>query len=372
MSFIHLHVHTGYSLLDGMCRIDELINKAKSYGMNALAITDHGALYGAIKFYIKAIETGIKPIIGVEVYKAKKSRFDKNNGDEKNYYHLVLLAKNYIGYKNLLKLVTLANLEGFYYKPRVDFELLEKYSDGLIALSGCLQGEIPNLILNNQIETAEKTLEKYLNIFKDDFYLEIQRHPKIEKLEEVNKQLIKLSRKYGVPIVATNDVHYIESEDAYAQEILLCIQTLHTILEKNRPISMIDVPDYYFKSPEEMKGMYLDIPEAIENTIKIAQQCNLEIPLGKWILPKYETPKNESPEEYLKKLTEERKKRVSNYPKEIIEKRINYELDIIIKKGYATYFLIVSDFVNWAKSHGVGVGPGRGSVAGSLVAYILG
>lgn len=372
MSFVHLHLHTGYSLLDGMCRIDEAINKAKSYGMPALAITDHGALYGVIKFYTKALEAGIKPIIGVEVYKAKKSRFDKNNNGEKGYYHLVLLAKNYQGYKNLLKLVTLANLEGFYYKPRVDFELLEKYNEGLIALSGCLQGEIPNLILNNQYETAEKVLQKYLDIFKEDFYLEIQRHHKIEKLEEVNKELIRLSRKYAVPIVATNDIHYLQPDDAYAQEILLCIQTQHTILEKNRPISMIDVPDFYFKSAEEMKGLFLDIPEAIDNTLKIAEKCNLEIPLGKWVLPKYETPNNETPEDYLKKLVEERKKRVKNYPEDLINKRINYELEIIIKKGYATYFLIVQDFVNWAKNHGIGVGPGRGSVAGSLVAYILG
>ncbi|GIW64872.1 MAG: DNA-directed DNA polymerase [Patescibacteria group bacterium] len=372
MSFVHLHNHTGYSLLDGMCRIDELINKAKSYNMPAVAITDHGNLYGAIKFYTKAIEAGIKPIIGVEVYKAKNSRFDKNGSSDRDYYHLVLLAKNYIGYKNLLKLVTASNLEGFYYKPRVDFELLEKYSEGLIALSGCLQGEIPSLIKESQFEQAEKILEKYLNIFKNNFYLEIQRHPQINELEQVNKNLIKLSRKFGVPIVATNDVHYIEKDDAYAQEILLCIGTQHTILEKNRPMSMIDVPDYYFKSDKEMKGMFLDIPEAIDNALKITQECNLEIPLGKWVLPKFPTPNNETPEEYLRKIVEERKKRVKNYPEKIVNERINYELDIIIKKGYATYFLIVQDFVNWAKNHGIGVGPGRGSAAGSLVAYIIG
>ncbi len=372
MSFIHLHVHTGYSLLDGMCQIDQLISKAKNYQMPALAITDHGALYGAFRFYVKALEAGIKPIIGVEVYKAKKSRFDKNGQEGRDYYHLVLLAKDLTGYKNLLKLVSLAHLEGFYYKPRVDFELLEKYHQGLIALSGCLQGEIPSLILEDQINQAEKILEKYLEIFKEDFYLEIQRHQQIENLEKVNEQLIKFSRKYAVPLVATNDVHYLEKEDAFAQEILLCIQTQQTINDKKRPISMIDVPDYYFKSPAEMKGLFLDIPEAIENTVKIAQKCNLEIPMGKWILPKFETPNNQSPEDYLREIAYQRKDRVKNYPEKTVIERIEYELEIILKKGYATYFLIVQDFVNWAKNNGIAVGPGRGSAAGSLVAYITG
>ncbi|MCS7093431.1 MAG: DNA polymerase III subunit alpha [Patescibacteria group bacterium] len=372
MAFVHLHLHTGYSLLDGMCRIDEFLIKAKEYQMPAVAITDHGALYGAIKFYVKAKELGIKPIIGVEVNKAKKSRFDKNGPGENNYYHLVLLAKNFQGYRNLIKLVTQANLEGFYYKPRVDFELLEKHHHGLVALSGCLQGEIPNLLLEGQDNTAEKILERYLGIFGEDFYLEIQRHPKMNNLEIVNQKLIRLSRKFGVPIVATNDVHYLEPEDAFAQEILLCIQTLHTIHEKNRPLSMIEVPDFYFKSPAEMRGTFLDLPEAIDNTLAIAEECHLEIPLGKWILPKYDTPNNEPPEIYLKKIVEEKKHRVIGYNQELVNERLNYELEVINRKAYATYFLIVADFVNWAKANGIAVGPGRGSVAGSLVAYVLG
>ncbi|MCL4364386.1 DNA polymerase III subunit alpha [Patescibacteria group bacterium] len=372
MSFVHLHLHTGYSLLDGTCRIEDVIEKAKTYNMPAVAITDHGSLYGAFKFYVKAIEAGIKPIIGVEAYKAKNSRFDKQNGVDRDQYHLTLLSKNLIGYKNLLKLVTEAHLDGFYYKPRIDFEILEKYHDGLIVLSGCLNGEISSLIRENQINQAEAILQKYLNIFKDDFYIEIQRHPKSPELDNVNKELVRMSRKFAVPLVATNDVHYLEEEDAYAQEILLCIQTQHTIVEKNRPMSMIDIPDYYFKSPAEMKGLFLDLPEAIDNTVKIAEKCNLEIPLGKWILPSFTTPKQESVEIFLKNLVQERKSRMANYDQKMIQNRIDYELKIITSKGYATYFLIVQDFVNWAKKQGIAVGPGRGSVAGSLVAYILG
>lgn len=371
MSFVHLHVHSEYSLLDGMCRIPDLIKKAKEYEMPAVALTDHGALYGAFKFFIKAKEAGIKPIIGCEVYKAKKSRHDKQPGMERDQFHLLVLCKNLTGYKNLLKLVTAANLEGFYYKPRVDFELLEKYHEGLIATSACLGGEIPSLIMDGQMKEAETVLKKYLEIFDKDFYIEIQRHPQIAELEDVNIQLIKLARKHGVPLVATNDVHYLNKDDAYAQEILLCIQTQHAIFEKNRPLSMIDVPDYYFKSPAEMRGQYLDLPEAIENTLKIAEECNLEIPHGKLILPKIDIPNNESPEKYLRDLVYKRAERVKQYPFEQVKQRLDYELDIIEKKGYANYFLYVQDVVNWAKDNGIAVGPGRGSAAGSLVSYVL-
>ncbi|MCX6731967.1 MAG: PHP domain-containing protein [Candidatus Roizmanbacteria bacterium] len=297
MAFTHLHVHTEYSLLDGMCRIGEVLQKAKDAGMTSLAITDHGALYGAFKFYIKAKDLGIKPIIGVEVYKAKHSRLDKDSVEDKDRYHLVLLAKDLTGYRNLMKMVSAAHLEGMYYKPRVDFELLEKYHEGVIALSGCLGGEISQLILEGQQTEAETILQKYVSIFKDDFYLELQRHPNLPQQDNVNAELVKLSRKYSVPLVATNDVHYINESDAYAQEVLLCIQTQRTIFEKNRPLSMFDVPDYYFKSEDQMRVLFSDLPEAIENTNKIADKCNLEIPHGKWVLPHVDTPNNMPPED---------------------------------------------------------------------------
>jgi len=371
MAFTHLHVHTEYSLLDGMCRIGEVLQKAKDVGMTSLAITDHGALYGAFKFYIKAIDVGIKPIIGVEVYKAKGSRLEKDSVDDQDRYHLVLLAKNFIGYRNLMKMVSAAHLEGMHYKPRVDFELLEKYHEGVIALSGCMDGEISKLIQESQHTEAEKILQRYLDIFKDDFYLELQRHPNAPQQDSINSELVKLSRKFAVPLVATNDVHYMSEADAYAHEVLLCIQTQRTIFEKNRPLSMVDVPDYYFKTEDEMRVAFSDLPEAIENTNTIADKCNLEIPHGKWVLPKFETPNNMPPEDYLRELTYEMKGRVTDFTPEEVMKRLDYELQIIITKGYATYFLIVQDFINWSKNNGIGVGPGRGSVAGSLVAYVL-
>lgn len=371
MAFTHLHVHTEYSLLDGMCRVADIVHKAKDMGMTSLAITDHGAMYGAFKFYVKATEAGIKPIIGVEMYKAKNSRLDKQPGVDRDRYHLLLLAKDFEGYQNLMKLVSIAHMEGFYYKPRIDFESLKQYGRGIIATSACLAGEIPQALLNNQEKEAEELLEKYLDIFKENFYIELQRHPNMEDQDRVNNQLIALARKYAVPLVATNDVHYPNPDDAYAQEVLLCIQTQRTILEKDRPLSMLDVPDYYFKSESEMRNLFSDLPEAIENTNKIAEQCNVEIPNGKWVLPYYPTPHQETAEEYLRVLVGERKGRVTGYDQALVDKRLEYELDIIIKKGYATYFLMVQDFVNWAKETGIAVGPGRGSAAGSLVAYVL-
>ncbi len=372
MSFTHLHVHTEYSLLDGMCRINDLLEKTKESGMSSVAITDHGAMYGVFSFYIKAKEMGIKPIIGVEAYKSRNSRFDKQPGIDRDQNHLVLLAKNLTGYKNLMKLVTKANIEGYYYKPRIDFELLEKHHQGLIALSGCLKGELASLLRESQQKEAEKVLKRYLDIFGEDFYLEIQRFEKIKELKGVNEKLLNLSRKFGVPLVATNDVHYLNKDDAYAQEILLCIQSQRTIFEKNRPLSMINNPEYYFKSTNEMKGLFIDLPEAIENTMKIADQCNVEIPYGKWILPNFKTPKKQSPEKYLIELVNKCKKRTREYSRKLVEERLNYELDIINKRGYSTYFLIVQDFVNWAKQKEIAVGPGRGSVAGSLVAFVIG
>ena len=370
--FIHLHTHSEYSLLDGLAKISDLVAKAKEYGMNALALTDHGAMYGAFKFYLTCREAGIKPIIGMEAYQAARSRFDKQPQIDRDQYHLVLLAKNKTGYKNLIKLTTLAHLEGFYYKPRIDYELLRKYSEGLICLSGCMEGEISQLLKLSEPQKAEKKARELMEIFPENhFYLELQHHSKIEDQEVVNQKLLNLSAKLGLPVVATNDIHYVEKEDAEAQEILLCVQTQRAILEKNRRLSMINSPDFYFRSPEEMRGLFIRHPEAIENTVKIAKMCNLEIEMGNWILPQFDVPENETAESYLKKLTLERmSQRYPKPSKEILERR-DYELDVICKKGFATYFLIVQDFVNWAKAKGIRVGPGRGSAAGSLVSYVL-
>lgn len=370
MSFTHLHVHSEYSLLDGLIKIDDLVEAAVAGGMKSVALTDHGAMYGIFKFYISCIERNIKPIIGIEAYSAKKSRLDHEEGGMRDQYHQLLIAKNNTGYKNLMKLTTEAHLTGFYYKPRIDFELLQKYHEGIIAFSGCLSAEIPSLIADNQLTQAEEKLRAYLDLFGDDYYIELQRHKNVDILDRVNQQLLHLSKKYGVPVVATNDVHYLRPEDAFAQEILLCIQTQRTIQEKNRPLSMFDTPEFYFKSKDEMKGLFIDIPDAVENTEKIAAMCDVKIPYGKWILPNYPLAKGETPESELKKLVMEHMRERVNVDA-TVTKRIEYELEVIGKRGYSTYFLIVSDFVNWAKDHGVAVGPGRGSVAGSLVAYIL-
>lgn len=369
--FVHLHTHSEFSLLDGLTKIPELVKKAKDLGMSALALTDHGAMYGAFAFYKAAKKVGIKPIIGVEAYQARKSRFDKSPASGKDRFHLVLLAKNLTGYRNLLKLTTIAHLEGYYYKPRIDFEVLEKHHEGLICLSGCLQGMVPSLIRDNQLAEAEKTIRRFQALFGEDYYLELQKHEGVEALTKVNEQLVHFSRSLGVPLVATNDVHYLEKDDAYAQEILLCIQTQRVILEKNRPLSMYSSPSFYLRSGDEMASLFPEYPEAIVNTLKIAEKCNLEIETGNWILPKFVTPAGQSAKEYLK---EQAYKRFKNrYPEmtPAIKKRLDYELEVISKKRYDDYFLIVADFVNWAKRQGIAVGPGRGSSAGCIVGYIL-
>jgi len=370
VGFIHLHVHSEYSLLDGLARINDLLAKASKFGMTSLALTDHGVLYGAHKFYLAAQDYHIKPIIGVEAYMAARSRFDKQANLDTDRYHLILLAKNKKGYQNLLKLVSLAHLEGFYYKPRIDMEILREYSQGLIATSACLEGEIPNLLLKGQDAKAEKKAKEFLEIFDQDFYLEIQSHPKITDQDKANKKVIKLSRKLGIPLVATNDVHYVEADDAEAQDALLAVQTQKLISDQNR-IKMIDSPDFYLRSSEEMTKIFRDYPEAIKNTQKIADQCNLEIKTGQWHLPHYKVPEGYTPEKYLEELTfKGLKTRYAKISQEI-KKRVDYELSVINGKGYATYFLIVQDFVNWAKKQGIRVGPGRGSVAGSVVSYAL-
>ncbi|MBI4114475.1 MAG: DNA polymerase III subunit alpha [Candidatus Niyogibacteria bacterium] len=371
MSFVHLHVHSHYSLLDGLAKIDELINAAKELGMSALALTDHGNMYGAIEFYKKAKKAGIKPIIGIEAYVAARKMADKVHGIDDKRYHLILLAKNDTGYQNLLKLVTLSNLEGFYYKPRIDKEALRRHADGLIGLSACLTGEIPRALLAKKREEAETLAREYREIFgKDNFYIELSNHPNIPNHAEVQKGLRKLARDLDIPVVATQDVHYLKKEDRQAQDILVAVQTNTKIDDEDRMTMKQD--DFSLASPEEMKRAFSDIPEAIDNTLKIAERSNLEIHLGKIQYPHFEVPEEYDADSYLKKLSEEGLlKRYNNKPTKEASARLAYELDVIKKTKFSSYFLIVQDFVNWAKNNGIVVGPGRGSAASSLAAYSL-
>lgn len=369
--FVHLHIHSEYSLLDGANRIKELPKVAKELGMDAIAITDHGVMYGAIEFYKACKEEGIKPIIGCEVYVAPRTRFDKEAGIDNKYNHLILLAKNNNGYKNLSKLVSIGFTEGYYYKPRIDLETLEKYHEDLICCSACLAGSIPQAILNGDMEKAEETAMWYKNLFGEDYYLEIQTNT-LKEQSLVNQKLVELSRKLNIPLVATNDAHYTRKEDAYNHEVLLCIQTGKKMSDVDRMRFATD--DFYIKSPEEVKEFFPNLPEALENTVKIAEKCNVEFEFGHTILPNYEVPK-EFPThyDYFKKLCDDgiKIRYGENTPKEILE-RMEYEISVIKKMGYVDYFLIVWDFINWAKSQGIPVGPGRGSGAGSIVAYAIG
>lgn len=379
MKFTHLHVHSHYSLLDGLIKIDDLIAKAKEYNMGSVALTDHGVMYGAVEFYEKAIKEGLKPIVGVEAYLVDGSRHDKT---KQARYHLVLLAKNKKGYNNLLKLTTLAHLEGYYYKPRIDWEILSKYSEGVIALSACVQGEIPRTFLDHGPDKAKEAVKKYLNVFGQDFYLEIQRHPRVTGQEEANQGLIQIGREMGIPIVATNDAHYLNVEDEEAQDVLLCLQTKKKQKDEDR-MNMIGMNNS-FKSPEEMEDSFYDIKEAVSNTEDVVKKCNLELDLGTINLPKFNVPSGKSDNEYLRELCDVGlKKRYpenftaagekeddSDFKKKVLE-RLDYEFGVIDKTGFASYFLIVQDFVNWAKNQGIVVGPGRGSAAGSLIAYLV-
>lgn len=385
--FIHLHNHTEYSLLDGLSKVKKMAERAKELDMNALAITDHGGMYGVIKFYQACKNIGIKPIIGCEIYVAKRSLRDKEAGVDKNYNHLILLAKDNIGYKNLLKIVSTSWLEGYYYKPRSDIELLTNHSEGLICLSACVNGYISDPLLNDEDLEAERRAITLSRIFGEgNFYIELQRHIDVPPQKKANEKLIALSKKLGIPVVATNDNHYTNNDDAEAQEVLLCLQTQSTLEEKGRKLSMISSPDFYIKSTQEMTQLFADIPEAISNTQKIADMCNVEITLGKWIMPKFDVPLGKTTGEYLTTLVyagaEKRYPQMSDkyipdpkkpekISKETIIDRIEYELSIILKKKYETYFLVVSDFVNWAKNQNIAVGPGRGSAAGSIVSYCL-
>lgn len=364
MKFIHLHTHSHYSLLDGLAKIDDLVKRAKEEGAEALALTDHGTMYGVIEFYQKCKKAGIKPIIGVEVYLAPESRFDKNTKSDEKNYHLLLLAKNNQGYKNLIKLTAIAHLEGFYYKPRVDWEVLKKRSQGLIACSACIAGEIPRLIEAGKIDKAKKRIREYQELFgREDFYLELQSHPNLEHQDEVNKKLIEFSRELSAPLVATNDMHYINKDDDEAQDVLLCLQTKKKKEDRDRLNMLGD--DYSYRSSRDMVETFKDVPEAIENTVKIAEKCNLEIELGQTHLPYFEVPAGFNRDSYLRKLCEDGLvKRYGKSYQEVdkeIKNRMDYELKVIQDMGFSSYLLIVADFVNWAKNSGIVVGPGRGS-----------
>ena len=368
--FVHLHIHSEFSLLDGANRIKDLPVRAKELGMKAMAITDHGVMYGAIDFYKACKKEGIKPIIGCEVYVAPHSRFDKQPGIDNKYNHLILLAKNNQGYKNLSKLVSIGFTEGYYYKPRIDLEVLEKYHEGLICLSACLAGSVNQALLNGQEEKAEEIALWHKKVFGDDYYIEIQNNGLKEQVL-ANQKLIKLARKLNLPLVATNDAHYLKREDAYNHEILLCIQTGKRMSDEDR--MRFDTDELYVKSPEEMSEYFSAFPDAIENTVKIADQCNVEFEFGHTILPNYDVPP-EYPTHYdfLKKLCDDGlKKRYGENPSEEILKRAEYEIGIIKKMGYVDYYLIVWDFIHYAKSHNIPVGPGRGSGAGSILAYAI-
>ncbi len=375
--FVHLHLHTEYSLLDGMCRIEEVVPLAHKFGMNSLAITDHGTMAGVIKFYTKSIENGIKPIIGIEMYIAPKSRFEKKMDEQKSSFHITLLAKEQEGYKNLMKLSTISYLEGIYYKPRIDKEVLSKYSKGLIGLSGCLQGEIAWYLKNDNFQKALETAGLYSEILgKDNFYLEIM-YLNLEEEKKIIPLLIEISKKTGIKLVATNDCHYIHKSDKLAHEVLLCIQTRSKLDDPNRFRFQTD--QIYFKRPEEMIERFKEIPEAIDTTVEISEKCNLTFDFNKYYLPKFEPPSNQTVEEFLEELIKGglREKfgiEVNNLDEksdnEII-KRVSYEFKIIKQMGFCGYFLIINDLVNYAKSKGIRVGPGRGSAAGSLIAYLL-
>lgn len=371
MSFVHLHTHSHYSLLDGLAKIDDLIGRAKELGMDCLALTDHGNLYGAVEFYQKAKKAGVKPILGVEAYLCPRSRFDKQTKIDDKSFHLVLLARDKTGWLNLLQLVTKSHLEGFYYKPRVDKELLRRHSAGLIALSACAAGEIPRLIEAGKIDAAKEKIREYRDIFgPENFFLEIGHHPGLKNNEKINKVLIALSRETDTPLAATQDIHYLQTADMPYHEILLAVQTGNKVDDPDR-LSLKD-DDFSMHSPETMADFFKETPEAVANTVKIAERCNIDLDLNKILLPHFPLPENQNPDFYLAELINEKlPQRFSEITPQIKE-RIETELAVIKKTGFADYFLIVRDIIDWARQRGIVVGPGRGSAAGSLVSYILG
>ncbi|TCL55839.1 DNA polymerase III catalytic subunit DnaE type [Hydrogenispora ethanolica] len=368
--FIHLHVHTQYSLLDGAAEIGQLLARVQALGMTSVAITDHGVMYGCLKFYQQARKIGLKPILGCEVYVAPRSLHDKAPKIDDNPFHLVLLAETDQGYRNLLKLVSVANVNGFYYKPRIDLDLLRRHAEGLIGLSACLSGAVARQILKNQLDEAKQTVQLYQEIFgKEHFFLELQ-YQQLAEQRNVNRTLARLGAECGAPLVATNDVHYLTREDAAVHDVLLCIQTGKTVDDPNR--MKFSTSEFYLKSPSEMADLFLDYPEALANTVRIAERCNVQLDLGKLHMPQYQIPDQSDPADYLERLCREGITTRGIAWDALREERLAYELGVINQMGFPGYFLIVRDFVQFAKKNGIMVGPGRGSAAGSLVAYLLG
>ena len=369
MSFVHLHVHTEYSLLDGACRIKHIMDRVKEIGQDAIAITDHGVMYGVIDFYRAAKKAGIKPIIGCEVYVAPRSRFDRTHGVDNEANHLILLCENETGYRNLSYMVSQSFVEGFYGKPRVDRELLQAHHEGLIALSACLAGKIPQLILHKDIEAAKAMALEYGELFgPDHFYLELQDHDLPEQ-QEVNQGILRIARETGLPLVVTNDAHYLRREDARMQDVLMCVQMGRTVDDDKR--MKFETDEFYLKSEEELRKLFPQQAEAFENTAKIAQRCNVEFTFGKYHLPEFKLPEGYTSLQYLRELCEQGfNERYGDEHPEYID-QLDYEINMIEKMGFTDYFLIVSDFVRYAKSVGIPVGPGRGSAAGSMVSYTL-
>lgn len=367
--FCHLHVHTEYSLLDGFSRLKWLIPKVKELGMSSCAITDHGSMFGVIDFYKACKKEGIKPIIGCEVYVAARKYTDKDPMLDKRSSHLILLAENNEGYKNLIKIVSDSYVDGFYYKPRTDKEQLRKYSDGIICLSACLNGEIPKALMQRDYEKALELAKEYRDIFgEDNFFLEVQDH-KLAEDKEVNAGILKISKELGIPMVATNDSHYVNREDSKNHDVLLCIQMQKILDDPSRMKFPND--EFYIKSREEMEELFTFAPEAIDNTLKIAERCNVEFDFNNYHIPSFDVPEGYTPLEYLKELCYKGLyERYENPSQEIID-RLEYEINVISSMGYIEYFLIVWDFINFAKNNNIMVGPGRGSAAGSIVSYTL-
>lgn len=375
--FVHLHVHSEYSLLDGACRIKQLVQRAKELGQEAVAITDHGAMYGAIDFYKEAKANGIRPIIGCEVYVAPRTRFDKVSGIDNSPCHLVLLCENQTGYQNLIKMVSRSYTEGFYFKPRIDHELLRQHSEGIIALSACLAGEIPRALTRNDYRQAKETAQFYLDVFgKDHFFIELQNHG-IQEQQHILPELVRLARELDIGLVATNDCHYLTKEDSLTQKILICIQTNHTLSEDNG--MEFETEEFYVKSRQQMEQAMREcifdekvIQQALDNTVAIARRCQVEFTFGHHILPRFEVPDGKENVTFFREKCWEgfEQHYGADAPQEYRE-RLEYELSVIEKMGYVDYYLIVWDFIDYAKRHGIPVGPGRGSGAGSIAAYCI-